>query len=312
MPGEPHVPWMKTLRHSTRDEVVAVLTDALTPPFTRADAATITLAPIERVRFAITLVPGAEDGRVWLDATIPAPSGASGHARRVLAAHGWTAPTGPGTRSYRRRLTTPDEAMSVVLEAYSLVHGSVGDDRGWMIEDRGWFLEPPVGTAFAPVPTARWTLDDDDGRPHEVAVDAPTFRRSIPYTARVDGVEVQLPGRFWYRMRAVSFVVAGRPANLRLRLMTLGIRGNFRRSLKAAISSKWGLAVLLVPPVFAGLVAARATDTLLLWAIYSLVVDGSDRGSWVYRFQGGSVDSLTWVEPGGALPDGKDASWGEP
>jgi len=81
-----HIPWTKRRRHFTREE----LTTALAQSFGGAGPVHYEVGPLEHVRFAIQLTRQSVDGRMVLDAAIPAPSSRGTANRSVLADRGWT------------------------------------------------------------------------------------------------------------------------------------------------------------------------------------------------------------------------------
>ena len=63
------------------------------------------------------------DGRMVLDAAIPAPSGRGSVTHGGLADRGWARREGHGTRYYRRRFTDAAEAGAVIVAAYAVIYG---------------------------------------------------------------------------------------------------------------------------------------------------------------------------------------------
>jgi hypothetical protein len=120
-----HVPWTKRRHHYTREELALSLTQTLGgygPDM-------YCVQPAERVRFAVQLTRRAIPGPSIL-ASVP---DGSHRERRSLLAHGWTRSSVGRTRYFQRSFADGPAAAAAILEAYAVVYGAVGDDRGWNI-----------------------------------------------------------------------------------------------------------------------------------------------------------------------------------
>jgi len=185
-PRSEHVPWTQRRHRYARDELTLSLTQSLQG----YGPDRYSVQPAEHIRFAVQLVRRMEPVPTLL-ASIPV---GSRRERRVLLDHGWERTLSGRTGYYVQSFVAPEAAAASIVDAYTLVYGSVGDELGWNI----------VTQAFRPRPIrwrGPWTGEEDpvrnaDERPapkpwEEVE---PRGSRSIPArTSRaISGVAIGL------------------------------------------------------------------------------------------------------------------------
>lgn len=149
-----------------------------------------------------------------------------------------------------------------------------------------------------------------DGERHLVEIAAPSFLTGPSRSFAVDGRDLQLGGIVELGDRRAAFEVGGRPATLSRSGVAPSLRTRVQRAtggnlvrLPAAIGS------YVVGALGFGDRSAAAASRMLGWTIYSLTVDGVDRGAWVATSVGGTVRRWTFVEPGDPLPTPDSAEW---
>jgi hypothetical protein len=151
--GAASIPWTKRLRHYTRGDLATSLTQSLAGYGPDAFG----VQPAERVHFAVQISRQTAP-TPSLVASIPLHS----PERRRLLEHGWQR-----SGSYcLRTFADAASAVAAILDAYAVVYGPVGDEKGWNIVT-------PALRPRTPWPEP-WTgeeqpVDGETERPHPFA-----------------------------------------------------------------------------------------------------------------------------------------------
>jgi hypothetical protein len=119
------VPWTKRRHHYARDDLASSLTQSLAG----YGPDNYIVQPAEHVRFAVQILRGRRPSPS-LVASIPL---GSAPARRLLLDNGWDRVAVGHTFYARRTFAQAAGAVAAILEAYTIVYGAVGDDKGWNI-----------------------------------------------------------------------------------------------------------------------------------------------------------------------------------
>ena len=139
-----------------------------------------------------------------------------------------------------------------------------------------------VFAALQPQPDLRLEIDLANDGTHVISIHLPSDLTGPAHAIRCDGIGVSLGGFIDRGRRVALFEIAGHPATMTLTVVwpTSGIR--VRRAL--------------------------ARETVVMWAVYGLTVDGVSRGAYVARVAG-VFESWTPVKPDDPLPDGTNEWW---
>jgi hypothetical protein len=154
-----------------------------------------------------------------------------------------------------------------------------------------------------------WLITDGQGGQHRIEVAKPTFMKGPSRSFICDGEAYSLGRMIQRGPRVASLEIAGRAAQLEMRGVMPRAAVRFRRALGGSLRPRTFLAFLFGAGVGGGMAGASAASSLLVWTIYTLSVDAADQGSWVIRSVGGVVEAITFVRPGGSLPDGTSELW---